>query len=97
MKKQENKSPVILAQSDFGKVHTCRCGGYHVSCQQTTLHFSKEGFNALRDLLVQAQQREHEACLSPQKKQGGRDVGTGKRRGLYLVYDEGHREAEEGS
>lgn len=96
MKRQENQSPMILAQTDFGKVYRCRCGGYHVSYQQTTLHLSKEGFNNLKSLLTQVQMREKEGCLSLSKKQGRRGAGMGKQSFLSLVSNTSHP-AEEGS
>lgn len=79
---------MILAQSDCGRVHTCRCGGYHVNCQQMVIHISKKGFNGLKDLLDEAQRKTEEELISKQKKKRQKVATVNKRADLYLVTDE---------
>jgi len=85
MKKQDHQRPMMLAQCDFGKVQTCRCGGYHVHCQQMTFHLSKEGFDALRGLLNQAQARVEESDSKQLKAAGKKRKHLVHKPGLSLV------------
>ncbi|MGB3941954.1 MAG: hypothetical protein WBK96_10735 [Candidatus Manganitrophaceae bacterium] len=71
MKKETGHQPTLLAKSEFGMIERCRCDGYHVSLRNILLHFNREEFLALVDLVGKAGAREEEALLFPE----GEEIG----------------------
>lgn len=67
MKNGMDHGSLSLAQSGFGAIHRCRCGGYHLNLRNVNLHFTREEFIALTDLFRRAEERDEDGFrFSPQ-------------------------------
>ncbi len=80
-----NQSQETLAHTSFGRVQTCGCGGFHISCPQMAFHLSKEGFQAMKHLLDEAHFAAEKRSVSHQKRKPSLSKQTKRQAGLVLV------------
>lgn len=53
-----SQTKMLLAQSTFGAVEKCRCGGYDISLPHIKFHLMKDDFSSFTSLMRDAREME---------------------------------------